>query len=228
MAGWSVMADSIAKESVRQVNRPAILSWCLYDWANSAFNTVIGTFIFSVYFAKGIYGDATGGSVVWGYAIGGAGLVVALLGPVVGAVADHSGRHKSWVASATGVTVLATAALYFAEPDQQFVLFALVLVVIATIAFELGAVFYNATLHAVAPPGMLGRVSGWGWATGYFGGLGCLGLGLVALVQPEVPWFGFAKEGAENIRATAPLVALWFGLFALPFFIFVPAYKGDS
>lgn len=221
-------AGSIAKESVKLVNRPAIFSWCLYDWANSAFSTVIGTFIFSVYFAKGIFGDATGGSVVWGYAIGGAGLVVALLGPVVGAIADHSGRQKSWVAVATAVTVLATAALFFAEPDRQFVILTLALVAIATIAFEFSTVFYNATLHQVAPPDMLGRVSGWGWALGYFGGLGCLAVGLVALVQPDVPWFGFAKEGAENIRATGPLVAIWFSLFALPFFLFVPGHAGKT
>lgn len=210
------------------MNRPAVISWCLYDWANSAFNTVIGTFIFSVYFAKGIYGDANAGSVVWGYAVGGAGLVVALSGPVVGAIADHSGRHKGWVGAATAITVLASVALFYAEPNERFVIFALALVVIATIAFEFGTVFYNATLHRVAPPEMLGRVSGWGWAVGYFGGLGCLGIGLVALVQPETPWFGFAKEGAENIRATGPLVALWFGLFSLPFFLFVPGYRGAA
>jgi UMF1 family MFS transporter len=203
-------------------NRPAIISWCLYDWANSAFNTVIGTFIFSVYFAKAVYGDATEGSVVWGYAIGGAGLSVALLGPVLGAIADRSGRRKPWIAGFTGVTVIASAALFYIRPDPEFVVVALALVVIGSIAFEFCLVFYNATLHAIAPETMLGRISGWGWAVGYIGGLGCLGVALIGLVQPEEPWFGLSKEMSENIRATGPLVALWFGIFSVPFFIFMP------
>ena len=203
-------------------NRPAIISWCLYDWANSAFNTVIGTFIFSVYFAKAVYGDATEGSVVWGYAIGGSGLAVALLGPVLGAIADRSGRRKPWIAGFTGVTVIASALLFYVKPDPDFVVVALVLVVIGSIAFEFCLVFYNATLHSIAPQTMLGRISGWGWAVGYVGGLGCLGVALIGLVQPEVPWFGLSKEMSENIRATGPLVALWFAIFSVPFFIFVP------
>jgi len=204
------------------MDRPAIASWCLYDWANSAFSTVIGTFIFSVYFAQAVYGDATEGSVVWGYAIGGAGLAVALAGPVLGAIADQSGRRKPWIAGFTALCIVATALLYLVEPDRAFVFTAVALVVVATIAFEFGTIFYNASLQTVAPNTMLGRVSGWGWGVGYFGGLCCLGLALVGLVQPEVPWFGFSTGAAEHIRATALLVAVWFGLFAIPYFFFVP------
>jgi UMF1 family MFS transporter len=203
-------------------SRRAIFSWCLYDWANSAFNTVIGTFIFSVYFARGIYGDATAGSAVWGYTLGFAGLGVALASPVLGAIADRAGRRKPWLAVLVGLTVLPVALLWYARPSPDYVAFALACVVVATIAFELGNVFYNAMLHDIAPPAKLGRVSGWAWGFGYAGGLGCLALALVAFVQPETPWFGLDKESAANIRATGPLVAVWFVLFAVPLFLFTP------
>ena len=202
--------------------RRAVFSWCLYDWANSAFNTVIGTFVFSVYFARGIYGDETAGSAVWGFALGAAGLGVALLSPVLGAIADNSGRRKPWLAVLVALTLLPTAALWYAAPDKSMVPFALACVIVATIAFELANVFYNAMLEGVAPPGMIGRVSGWAWGLGYAGGLGCLVVALLGFVQPDAPWFGLSKEGAENIRATAVLVALWFGVFSLPLFLYTP------
>ena len=160
--------------------RPAgVFAWCLYDWANSAFNTVIGTFVFSLYFARGIYGDPAGdgcgedpaGSALWATAIGLSGLAVAVLSPVLGSIADRSGRRKPWIAVFVTLTVVPTALLWFAEPSPDFIVYTLVLVVLASIAFELGGVFYNAMLATVAPPGMIGRVSGWAWGLGYIGGL---------------------------------------------------------
>ncbi len=214
-------ADSHAAQTPAR-RRLGLGAWCLYDWANSAFNTVIGTFIFSVYFARGIYGDETDGAAVWGYAIGVAGLAVALLSPVLGSIADRGGRRKPWILFFLAVTVTATAMMWFAEPDDAFVIYALVLIIIASVAFELGSVFYNAMLPTIAPPGMIGRISGWGWAMGYAGGLACLAACLFLLVQAETPIFGFSTENAENVRATALLVAVWFTVFAIPLFLFTP------
>ena len=197
-------------------DRRGIFSWCLFDWANSAFNTVIGTFVFNVYFARAIYGEETAGGAVWATAIGISGLAVAVLAPICGAVADHSGRRKPWIAAFTALTVIPTALLWFAEPDQAFIVYALVLVVLASIAFELAGVFYNAMLPDIVSRDYLGRVSGWAWGLGYAGGLACLVFALIALIQPEVPWFGLSKDGLENVRATGPLVAVWFTVFALP------------
>ncbi len=185
---------------------------------------MIGTFVFSVYFASGIYGDATAGSAAWGVAIGLSGLAVAVLSPVLGAIADQSGRRKPWIALLTGATVTGAALLWFAQPSPEFVVYALVLVVISSVTFELATVFYNAMLPTVAPPALLGRVSGWAWGLGYIGGLGCLALALVGLVGlgGAPPLFGVTTENAANIRATGPLVAAWFALFALPLFLFTP------
>lgn len=204
------------------MDRPVVASWCFYDWASSAFSTVIGTFIFSVYFAQAVYGDVTEGSVVWGYTIGGAGLAVGLVGPALGAIADQSGRRKPWVAGFTALCIVSTALLYFVEPDRSFVFTAVALVVIATMAFEFGTIFYNASLQAAASSAMLGRISGWGWGVGYFGGLSCLVVALFGLIQAQVPCCGFSADAAQNIRATALLVAVWFGLFAIPYFFLVP------
>lgn len=208
--------------------RPAgvggIVAWAFYDWASSAFNTVIGTFVFSVYFMEGIYGDVTRGTAAWGFAIGTAGIIVAILAPVLGAVADRLGQRKPWLAGLVVATIVPTALLWFAEPDQAYVTYALVLVVIASVAFELGGVFYNAMLPDIAPPAMLGRVSGWSWGMGYMGGLASLASVLLLLVglPGATGLFGLPTDNAVNVRATGPMVALWFGLFALPMFLWTP------
>jgi UMF1 family MFS transporter len=199
----------------------AVIAWCFGDFGLSAFNTVIGTFVFSVYFARGIYGDKTQGSAVWGYALALAGFAVAVLCPIFGAIADRGGRRIPWLAASLALTILPTALLWYALPDKSYVPMALGLVVVASIGFELASLFYNALLPTVAAPERMGRISGWGWGLGYGGGLLCLGVCLVALIQPETPWFGIGKEQSANVRATSLVVALWLAVFLLPLFFFV-------
>lgn len=162
------------------------------------------------------------GSAVWAYALGFAGIAVALLSPVLGAIADKGGRRKGWIGAFTALTVGATGLLWFALPEPGYVSYALALVIAASIAFELAQVFYNAMLSDIAAPGRLGRLSGFAWGLGYIGGLACLVVALFGFIQPEVPWFGIGKEQAANVRATSLLVALWFALFSLPLFLFTP------
>ncbi|HYD70640.1 MFS transporter [Azospirillum sp.] len=210
-------------------DRRAIAAWCLYDWANSAYNTVITTFVFAVYFTRAVARDEVLGTAAWSRAMAAAGLAVAILSPVLGAVADHTGRRKPWLALFTALTVAFTTALWWVKPDPSSMALALVCVALGTIAFELANVFYNASLPAVAPPSMFGRVSGWGWGTGYFGGLACLIVALFGFVNNEAPVFGlFSTTDQENVRATALLVAAWFGLFSLPLFLWVPDEPGPA
>jgi MFS transporter, UMF1 family len=204
-------------------NRRAVASWCLYDWAISAFNTVIGTFVFSVYVTKGVAADEVSGTAAWGQAMAAAGFILLLASPVLGAIADRAGPRKPWLAAMTAICVAATACLWLTRPDPADLLFALVMAGIATVAFELAGVFYNAMLPEVAPPAMLGRVSGWGWGVGYFGGLGCLAAALAGFVgdAPVVAqWLG--NDAQQPIRATALLVAAWCAVFCLPLFLWVP------
>ena len=209
-------------------NFRVLASWCAFDWAVTPFHSVILTFVFSVYFSRSIYGDEIAGSAAWANAAGWAGLAIALASPLAGAIADRTGRRKPWILSLTLFNIVATAMLWFSAPGPAHITETLLLVVAATIAAELAIVFYNAMLPGLTAPDKLGRLSGWGWAMGYLGGIVALALVLVALVLPEHPWFSIGKNGSANIRATALLVALWAIAFAWPLFVFVPEEKRDK
>ncbi len=196
-----------------------IWSWALYDFANSPFTTLIVTFVYATYFTEAIARDSISGTALWSRGITITALIVAVVSPALGALADRGGYRKLFVLFATVACATATAALYTVLPGQ--VVTALVLVIVANVAFELGTVFYNAFLPDIAPPERIGTVSGWAWGLGYIGGLAALAVALVTLVQPESPWFGFSTEAGENIRATNLLVAAWFLLFSLPLFVWV-------
>jgi UMF1 family MFS transporter len=205
--------------------RRARVAWCLYDWANSAFPTIIVTFVFATYFVKSVAVDEIVGTVQWGYALSLSGLAVAIIGPIVGAISDRRGARKSWLGVCTILCITGAGLTWFVRPDADFVILALALIVLANTAFEVSMVFYNSMLADVAPEGRMGRISGWAWGLGYFGGLTCLVLAYVAFIAPETPLFGLDRSAGalEHIRfTTGPVVALWFALFALPLFLWVP------
>jgi UMF1 family MFS transporter len=200
--------------------RRRILAWCLFDWANSPYTTLVVTFVYSAYFAQTFAADVVTGTAWWSRAVAIAGIAVAALAPPLGAAADRGGLRLRFLAATTITCVVATAGLTFVAPgDRNAALLALGLFIVADIGFELGMLFYNALLPAVAPPERLGRVSGFGWAMGYAGGLTALVLALVALVQPETPWFGVPRAAGFNFRATCLLAAIWLAVFSLPLFL---------
>lgn len=203
-----------------------IWSWALYDWANSAFTTLVATFIYSTYFTQAMAPDELRGTLWWSRAVATSGILTAVLSPILGAAADRSGAHKRFLAVTTTLSIAATALLAFVGPGlPNAAILALVLYVIADLCFETGYVFYNAFLPRITSPERIGRVSGYGWGLGYVGGLVCMGIALVGFVQPDVPWFGLSTEQGFNIRATNLLVAVWFTVFALPLFVFVPEHR---
>lgn len=200
--------------------RRRIFVWCLFDWANSPYTTLVVTFVYSAYFAQRFAPDVVTGTAWWSRAVAIAGIIVALLAPPLGAVADRSGLRLRFLAATTALCVLATGALTFVAPDDRDAAFiALTLFVLADIGFELGMLFYNALLPTVASPERLGRVSGFGWALGYAGGLAALVIALFGLVQTQTPWLGIPRENGFNIRATCLLSAVWLAVFSLPLFL---------
>ncbi|MDA0261103.1 MAG: MFS transporter, partial [Proteobacteria bacterium] len=202
--------------------RGGMVAWAMYDWANSAFTTLIITFVFAAYFSQGIVGDDVKGQALWGYVAGISSFLVAVLSPILGAIADSGGPRKRWILAFSVICIAATALLWFAKPTPAAIPLAIILVIIANVGFEFGIVFNNAMLGDLAPPDRIGRWSGWAWGLGYFGGLAALVVMLVGFVQTETPWFGIGKEEAANIRVVGPLVAIWFAIFVIPFFVFTP------
>ena len=204
--------------------RKAVWGWALYDFGNSAFTTLIVTFIYAVFFAQEIAPDGDSGTVLWAYAVSFTALVVAVTSPFLGALADRGGRRRRYLLITTAVAIVGSALLYLPTPGQ--VRLALVIFVIANIAFELSGVFYNSYLPDISTPDNIGKISGYGWSLGYVGGLLAMGIALVGFILPESPWFGIAtgEEGLfQNVRAITVLVAVWFAVFAIPMFRWVPA-----
>lgn len=200
----------------------AIISWFLYDWACSSFSIIIITFIFATYFTKSVATNTVIGTAQWGNAIAGASLVIALLSPICGAIADYEGRRKPWLLFFTLIAIITAALLWFVKPSPQYVSWALICVILGTIGLEMAAVFYNAMLSDITQKDYLGRFSGWAWGLGYFGGLACLTIALFAFVEGKISWLHLDKNTAQQIRICGPLVAIWFALFGWPLFAFTP------
>lgn len=202
--------------------------WALYDWANSAFFAVIQTFVFAAYFVNAVAKDPVTGSSLWGYTIGAAGVVIALSGPVLGAIADRYGRRKPWIVIFTSLCVFATAALWFIKPDASYTVGALVLVFLGTIGVECAIIFYNALLPDLAPEEKTGRWSGWAAGLGYAGGLVCLLVLYFCFINNDNPPFGLQKALSEPVRAAFIVTALWYFIFSLPFFLKTPDVERSS
>lgn len=194
-------------------DRRQIISWALYDFANSSFTTLVVTFIFSVYFTQRIATSPEHGTILWSRAVNVSALIAALITPLLGAIADHSARKKFFLLVTTVQCIVFTTLLFFVGPGETTQ--ALLFFVIANIGFEAGYVFYNAFLPEISTPQTIGRVSGIGQAMGYAGGLLCL---FIALGMVRGGWPG---EGDLPIRATNLLVAVWFLIFCIPAFLYL-------
>lgn len=208
--------------------RRARVAWCVYDWANSSFPAVILTFVFAAYFVRGVAVTPVQGTGLWAMAITASAIAIAVVSPVLGAIADRSGARKPWLGAFTIVCIVATGCLWWVRPAPDWIILALVLVAIANFAFELAIVFYNAMLPEICPEDRLGRLSGWGWGLGYGGGLVCLLIVLLGFVQAEMLPFGLDRALGEHVRIAAPIAAVWTAVFALPLFLMVPDKTGPG
>jgi UMF1 family MFS transporter len=234
------MTQSIAAESAITVAsttyppRRAVIGWILFDWAAQPYFTLITTFIFAPYFATHVASDPASGQSLWGFATAASGIVIALASPVLGAIADASGRRKPWIAAFGLMLVIGSCLMWFGRPgDSSVILPLLIAFCIATIGVEFATVFNNAMMPQLVPPDKIGRLSGTGWATGYVGGILSLVLVLGFLAaSPETgrtlfglkPLFGLDPVTHQGDRITGPLTAIWFVIFVLPMFLFTPDF----
>src|SRR3954467_13508958 len=214
--------------------RAAVVSWIFFDWAAQPYFTLITTFVFAPYFAAHVAPDAASGQALWGFATAAAGMMIALLSPVFGAIADASGRRKPWIAGFGALLVIGSSLMWFGRPGDEAGIPALLFAYgIASIGAEFATVFNNAMMPTLVPPERIGRLSGTGWATGYVGGILSLILVLGFLAaSPQTgrtlfgftPLFGLDPLTHQGDRITGPLTAVWFIIFVLPMFLLTPDY----
>jgi UMF1 family MFS transporter len=214
--------------------RSAVISWIFFDWAAQPYFTLITTFVFAPYFATHVASDPASGQSLWGFATAASGLTIALLSPVLGAIADASGRRKPWIAAFGTLLVIGSGLMWFGRPGDVSVIPALLLAYgIATVGVEFATVFNNAMMPTLVPPDRIGRLSGTGWATGYVGGILSLILVLGFLAaSPDTgrtlfgftPLFGLDPVTHQGDRITGPLTGIWFIIFVLPMFLLTPDY----
>jgi MFS transporter, UMF1 family len=214
--------------------RSAVISWIFFDWAAQPYFTLITTFVFAPYFATHVAPNAAEGQALWGFATAAAGMAIALLSPVLGAIADASGRRKPWIAGFGAMLVIGASLMWLGKPGDASVIPPLLLAyAIATVGVEFATVFNNAMMPTLVPPDRIGRLSGTGWATGYVGGILSLILVLGFLAaNPETgrtlfglaPLFGLDPVSHQGDRISGPLTGIWFIVFVLPMFLLTPDY----
>ena len=194
-----------------------LFNFALYDFANSAFTTIIITFIFSTYFAKQIAPNPVLGQSYWGWTIGITGLLVALIGPLIGSFADKKNCTEFFIKLFTIICIILTSFLWFSKPSEKYLLYTLIIVALANFFYELSLIFYNSILKRISNYNNLGKSSGFSFALGYIGGILIWIICIKIFIDNDVLPFGLSKENSENIRATSIVVALWYLFFSIPF-----------
>lgn len=197
-----------------------VLSWALYDWANSAFATVMLASIFPVFFKQYMSAGqpVTTSTFHLGVANSVAGIVIVLLAPILGAIADAGEARKRLLLTFAALGMIMTAALYGVEKGAW--LAAATLYVLAVIGFMGSVIFYDALIVKVARPEHYDLVSGYGYSLGYLGGGLLLSIDILITIYPA--WFGFA-DSSQAVRFAFVSVAIWWSVFTLPLIFNVPA-----
>tara|TARA_B100000029_G_scaffold140436_1_gene135636 strand:+ start:119 stop:1351 length:1233 start_codon:yes stop_codon:yes gene_type:complete len=198
-----------------------IFNFALYDFANSAFTTIIITFIFATYFAKQIAPNPVLGQSYWGWTIGITGFLVAVIGPIVGSFADKKNRIVFFIRFFSLMCIFFTALLWFSKPSQTHLLYTLIIVGFANLFYELSLIFYNSLLKDISTNKNLGKSSGFGFALGYIGGIIILLISIKLFIDNDNLPFGLTTEESQNIRAIALLVSVWFLIFSIPFLFLI-------
>lgn len=211
------------------IPRRLVVAWGLWDWGSAAFNAVITTFVFTVYLTStDAFGGTTEVTAMLSWAMAGAGVLIAAFAPITGQRSDGSGRRKFWLGVNSYLVVVVSALLFFIEPQAALLPLALLLLALGTIFYEFATVNYNAMLTQISTPRTIGRVSGFGWSMGYFGGIVLLLALYFGFIHPDVGLFGVTADNGLSVRVSMLIAAAWFGLAALPLLLAVPETPRSS
>lgn len=228
--------------------RKRIWGWWFFDWASQPYNTLLLTFVFGPYFAEvarahfmadGLGHDAAAAAAqaYWGWGQTASGVIIALLAPILGAIADGTGRRMVWIWLFSGFYVIGSWMLWYLAPDQPDLMMAMLWFGIGLIGMEFATIFTNSLMPDLAGDEDMGKVSGSGFAFGYVGGIisliimlllfgesGQTGKTLIGLSPP----FGLDPALREGTRAVGPLTAIWYVIFMIPFFAWVREARGPA
>ena len=190
------------------INKKEIYSWLLYDFANSAYPTIITTVAFSVFFKEVIAKGESYGDLLWGISISLSMLLSIIIAIPLSAIADIFDKRKTFLFIFSFICVIATASLSLLA--EGMIISAMSIFIISSIGFECSIVFYNSYLPNISTKENIGKISGWGWGLGYFGGLLCL-----------IFCYPFLKDGYElanqnEFKKSFLITSFFFALFSLP------------
>jgi MFS transporter, UMF1 family len=222
-----------------------ILGWYFFDWASQPYNTLLLTFIFGPYFAEvarahyiglGLDPEAAGAAAqsYWGYGLAASSVIIAVLAPILGAIADGTGRRLVWVWVFSALYVIGSFALWWLVPGQGNLFWAVAFFGLGFIGMEFATIFTNALLPSLGDHDDIGGISGSGFAFGYLGGVISLALMLTLFAENAAtgltllkidPIFGLDATAREGTRAVGPFTAIWYIVFMIPFFIWVKEPK---
>ena len=227
--------------------RKRIWGWYFFDWASQPYNTLLLTFIFGPYFAevaRGYYMGAglneeaakAAAQTYWGFGLAISSLAVAVLAPILGAIADGTGRRLIWVWVFSAFYVVGSYGLWWVAPggEQDMLFWAVAFFGLGFIGMEFTTIFTNSLMPSLTDHEDLGQVSGSGFAFGYLGGLLALVVMLCLFAESSKtgqtligidPVFGLDAEAREGTRAVGPFTAIWFLVFMIPFFLWVKEPK---
>lgn len=220
--------------------RKRIWGWWFFDWASQPYNTLLLTFIFGPYFAKVVTETLVGtgmgvdqakaqAQAYWGYGLTASGILIAVLAPILGAVADSTGKRMPWIYVFSVMYVVGSFALWYTAPAQFDITRTLIFFGIGLIGMEFATIFTNAMLPSLGTKEELGKISGSGWAFGYIGGVLALAI-MLLLFQAGGngktmlgidPVLGLDPATGADTRAVGPLTAIWFAVSMIPFFLWV-------
>jgi UMF1 family MFS transporter len=215
----------------KEASKLGQFGWVLFDWANQPFFTVVTTFIFGPYFVNVMIGDPVKGQSAWAFTQSAAGIIIAVLSPFLGAMADAGGRRKPYVFFFQLLLVIGCTGLWWAYPHRPDLAGPIgCAMVLASVGAEMSIVFNNAQLPAIVHPSRIGWLSGFAWGLGYVGGLIALSIVLAASMPAmfglaannDHPLFGLDAASHALERITGPASALWLAIFVLPMFLFTP------
>ncbi|MEO0772876.1 MAG: MFS transporter [Pseudomonadota bacterium] len=216
--------------------RKRIWGWFFFDWASQPYSTLLITFIFAPYI-KEIIGDGARAQATWGFTVGAAGICIALMAPILGAVADTYGNRLRWIWVFSLFYVVGAAGLWLATPVDYPLTLVLICFALGLVGMEFATIFTNSMLPDLGTRAEIGRISGKGWAFGYTGGLVALVVMLLLFAENAAtgktllgidPILGLDASAREGTRFVGPFTAIWYVVFILPFFLWVRDPKPAS